>query len=126
MEYSYNIYDPEWVERKREVQLYDVFSVGCTYGYYCNAPSVLYSNNNICVKSGRGVLNTPTLTNIQLKSRKDDMIVEDNIYGSKLIEEKINSTKQRIILNSIEEGVYLYKINNCDAVVNRGKLILTK
>ena len=49
-----------------------------------------------------------------------------NIYGSKLIEEKINSTKQRIILNSIEEGVYLYKINNCDAVVNRGKLILTK
>jgi len=93
---------------------------------FCNKPSVLYSNNNICVKSGRGVLNTPTLTNIQLKSRKDDMIVEDNIYGSKLIEEKINSTKQRIILNSIEEGVYLYKINNCDAVVNRGKLILTK
>jgi len=37
MEYSYNIYDPEWVERKREVQLYDVFSVGCTDGYVCPA-----------------------------------------------------------------------------------------
>ena len=112
MEYSYNIYDPEWVERKKEVQLYDIFSVGCTDGYYCNAPSVLYYGNIICLKSRRDdiIVESCNAKPHTSTSRRNDINVGYNISGSKLI----------------ENGVYLYKImqNNREAV--RNKLIIVK
>ena len=49
-----------------------------------------------------------------------------NIYGSKLIEEKINSKKQRINLRNLENAVYIYQINNCNIIENRNKLIINK
>jgi len=49
-----------------------------------------------------------------------------NIYGVKLIEEKINSKKQRINLHNLGNAVYLYQINNCNIIENRNKLIINK
>ncbi|OFY22167.1 MAG: hypothetical protein A2X02_00390 [Bacteroidetes bacterium GWF2_29_10] len=62
-----------------------ISAVGCTDGYYCNAPSVLYSGNIICLKSRRDdiIVESCNAKPYTLKSRRDDTTITTCEAGGK-------------------------------------------